>query len=128
LTEIEIAGSLEELEALLRRPDAPREPVLLTKHGVVYAALVPAAALRAPDAETRATWESPRFQEILARSRADSAGGREAPLDDVIRDLELASPGAPRASGARGTKEHRARKAVPTRGSGGVNGADRIRS
>ena len=88
MTSIEIAESFEELEALLRRPAAPAEPVLLTKDGVAYAALVPLST--EPDAETEATWKSRRFQEILARSRADSAIGREQDLDEVAHELGLA--------------------------------------
>jgi antitoxin (DNA-binding transcriptional repressor) of toxin-antitoxin stability system len=88
MTSIEIAQSFDELEALLRRPAAPAEPVLLTKDGVAYAALVPLK--EEPDAETQATWKSRRFQEVLARSRADSAAGREQELDEVARELGLA--------------------------------------
>jgi hypothetical protein len=80
--------------------------VLLTKDGVAYAALVPvdaaaaAAPAAGPGAETRATWGSPRFQELLARSRADSAAGREQPLEDVVRELGLTPGGRGRGAAA----------------------------
>ena len=90
MTSIEIARSFDELEALLRRPDAPAEPVLLTKDGVAYAALVPLNGVEADD-ETRATLRSRRFRQALARSRADSAAGREQPLEEVVRELGLSS-------------------------------------
>lgn len=87
MTSIEIASSFAELEELLRRPTAPPEPVILTKGGVAYAALVPVAGIERPDAETRATWDSPAFQQILARSRADTGAGREQSIDEVRREL-----------------------------------------
>jgi antitoxin (DNA-binding transcriptional repressor) of toxin-antitoxin stability system len=87
LTSIEIASSFTELEEMLRHPNAPTEPVVLTKNGVAFAALVPVASPAGLDAETRATWNSPAFQAILARSRADTEAGREQPLDEVRREL-----------------------------------------
>ena len=93
MTSIEIASSFAELEELLRHPTAPTEPVVLTKGGVAFAALVPVAHPTGPDAETRATWESPAFQEVLARSRADTAAGREQPIDELRRELGLRTPG-----------------------------------
>ena len=63
----------------------------------LLAGLVPVASPTGPDAETLATWNSPAFQEILARSRADTAAGREQPLDEVRRALGLSTPGRRRA-------------------------------
>jgi PHD/YefM family antitoxin component YafN of YafNO toxin-antitoxin module len=94
MTSIEIGESLDQLGDLLSRSEAPTEPVLLTKHGVAYAAIVPVNDAGA-DTESEATWKSPRFQELLARSRADSGAGREQSLEDVARELGLvASAGA----------------------------------
>lgn len=87
MTSIEIADSFDELEELLRRPVAPAAPVVLTKAGIAYAALIPLD--EGPDAETRATWKSRRFQEILTRSRADTTGGREQDFETVVRELGL---------------------------------------
>jgi antitoxin (DNA-binding transcriptional repressor) of toxin-antitoxin stability system len=98
MTSIEIARSFDQLERLLRRPEAPREPVILTKDGVAYAAVVPVDATidaAGPDAETRATWASASFQEILARSREDRDAGREQSLEEVARDLRLVVGAAP---------------------------------
>lgn len=89
MTSIEIASSFAELEKLLRLPTTPADPVILTKNGVAFAALVPVADPAGPDAETGATWNSPAFQEILARSRADTDVGREQSLDEVRRELGL---------------------------------------
>ena len=41
------------------------------------------------DAETRAVWDSPTFQEILARSRRDTTEGREQPAEEVFRELGI---------------------------------------
>lgn len=93
MTSIEISRSFAELEELLRHPTAPTEPVVLTKDGVAFAALVPVAGPAVPDAETLATWDSPAFQKILVRSRSDTAAGREQPLDEVRQELGLSTRG-----------------------------------
>lgn len=94
MTNIESASSFDELAKILRHPTTATEPVVLTKDGAAFAAIVPVAGPAVPDAETLATWRSPAFQQILARSRADTDAGREQPLDDVAGSLASAHPGA----------------------------------
>jgi antitoxin (DNA-binding transcriptional repressor) of toxin-antitoxin stability system len=82
MKKIDVVHATNSLEKYTR--ELGEEPLVLTEGGQAIAALVP---ISDEDLESIALYQSPRFQAMIERARAEHRHGASMSADDVRREL-----------------------------------------